>query len=257
VRPRVVNAILPCVRAAALAVAVLAGVLALGGCGSVGYVDEGDRQAGKQLFATQCGQCHTLADAGTKGQVGPNLDDGFRQARKDGMTEETVVQVVRGQIQYPIENPVTGVPGMPGIDQTLPKCEGDRTQGCVEDQDEAANSIAVYVADVAGLEQPAGGSPAPPAPPPPSGGTTEPGDGGGAADGKQVFARAGCGSCHTLADAGTTGTVGPNLDEAKPTKELAVDRVTNGQGAMPPFKGQLSDDEIDAVATYVSGAAGK
>ena len=51
--------------------------------------------------------------------------------------------------------------------------------------------------------------------------------------------------------------MGPNLDEAKPSKELAVDRVTNGQGGMPPFKGQLSDAEIEAVATYVSSVAGK
>ena len=52
---------------------------------------------------------------------------------------------------------------------------------------------------------------------------------------------AGCVGCHTLADAGATGTVGPNLDEAKPPYDLVVKRVTNGMGAMPPFKGQLSD----------------
>jgi mono/diheme cytochrome c family protein len=72
-----------------------------------------------------------------------------------------------------------------------------------------------------------------------------------------VFASAGCGTCHTLADAGSSGAVGPNLDDAKPTKELAVDRVTNGAGAMPPFAGQLTDEQIDAVATYVSTVAGK
>ena len=72
-----------------------------------------------------------------------------------------------------------------------------------------------------------------------------------------MFTSAGCVSCHTLADAGSTGTVGPNLDEAMPTKELAVDRVTNGRGAMPPFKGQLTEAQIDAVATYVSTVAGR
>ena len=72
-----------------------------------------------------------------------------------------------------------------------------------------------------------------------------------------MFTSAGCVSCHTLADACSTGTVGPNLDEAMPTKELAVDRVTNGQGAMPPFQGQLSEAQIDAVATYVSTVAGR
>ena len=57
--------------------------------------------------------------------------------------------------------------------------------------------------------------------------------------------------------AGSTGTVGPNLDEAKPSKELVIDRVTNGQGGMPSFKGQLSEAQIQAVADYVSSNAGK
>ena len=146
---------------------------------------------------------------------------------------------------------------MPGIDQTLPECKDGRTEGCVENQDEAANAISVYVASVAGQAEAAGSTTEPPPPPPAGGGTTEPSGGGGAANGKEVFASAGCGSCHTLADAGTSGTVGPNLDESRPTKELAVDRVTNGQGAMPPFRGQLSEAEIEAVATYVSSAAGR
>jgi mono/diheme cytochrome c family protein len=80
---------------------------------------------------------------------------------------------------------------------------------------------------------------------------------GDPAAGKKVFQSAGCTGCHTLKDAGSTGTVGPNLDEAKPSQERAVDRVTNGQGAMPSFKGQLSDAQIQAVAKYVSSTAGK
>jgi cytochrome c6 len=80
--------------------------------------------------------------------------------------------------------------------------------------------------------------------------------GGDAAAGKQVFVSAGCASCHTLADAGTSGTVGPNLDQAQPSFDLVVDRVTNGQGAMPPFKDQLSEQQIRDVAAYVSTAAG-
>lgn len=76
--------------------------------------------------------------------------------------------------------------------------------------------------------------------------------------GKEVFLGASaCGGCHTLADAGASGTVGPNLDEAKPDKELAVDRVTNGAGAMPAFKDQLSEEQIQAVADFVSENAGK
>jgi mono/diheme cytochrome c family protein len=71
-----------------------------------------------------------------------------------------------------------------------------------------------------------------------------------------VFATAGCTGCHTLKAAGSTGTVGPNLDEAKPSKDLVIDRVTNGQGGMPSFKGQLSEAQIQAVADYVSSNAG-
>lgn len=80
---------------------------------------------------------------------------------------------------------------------------------------------------------------------------------GDPAAGKQVFLSVGgCGSCHTLADAGTTGTVGPNLDAAKPSFDKAVEQVTNGGGVMPPFKDTLSEQQIQDVAAYVSSAAG-
>lgn len=74
--------------------------------------------------------------------------------------------------------------------------------------------------------------------------------------GKAVFASAGCGACHTLADAGSSGKVGPNLDEAKPDRALVIDRVTNGKGAMPSFKDQLSEKQIADVAAYVVEATG-
>jgi mono/diheme cytochrome c family protein len=77
--------------------------------------------------------------------------------------------------------------------------------------------------------------------------------------GKEVFtsvAQPSCTSCHTLADAGATGTVGPNLDAAQPPYDLVVDRVTNGQGVMPSFSGSLSEEQIQDVAAYVSSAAG-
>lgn len=87
-------------------------------------------------------------------------------------------------------------------------------------------------------------------------GTGQSGVQGGAnaqlAAGKQVFMSAGCASCHTLKDAGSAGNVGPNLDEAKPTLALVIERVTNGKPPMPPFKGQLTDEQIKDVATYVS-----
>ena len=89
--------------------------------------------------------------------------------------------------------------------------------------------------------------------------TTTGGEEGGEGDpakGKEIFAAQGCGSCHTLSDAGSSGTVGPNLDDAKPSQDLVVERVTNGAGVMPSFKDKLSEQEINDVAAYVSGAAG-
>ena len=74
--------------------------------------------------------------------------------------------------------------------------------------------------------------------------------------GKDIFASAGCSSCHTLTAAGATGTVGPNLDQAKPDYRLATARVTNGKGAMPSFKGQLTDQQIADVAAYVVDSTG-
>lgn len=87
--------------------------------------------------------------------------------------------------------------------------------------------------------------------------TTTAGGGGGGnalAAGKSVFQSAGCGGCHTLKAAGSSGNVGPNLDEAKPSFDKAVERVTNGKSAMPAFKGQLSDAQIKAVARFVSSS---
>jgi mono/diheme cytochrome c family protein len=79
---------------------------------------------------------------------------------------------------------------------------------------------------------------------------------GDATAGKAVFGSAGCKGCHTLKDAGASGTVGPNLDQAKPALSLVVTRVTKGAGAMPPFKGQLTDKQIADVAAYVVKATG-
>jgi len=79
---------------------------------------------------------------------------------------------------------------------------------------------------------------------------------GDATAGKGVFTTAGCTACHTLKDAKATGTVGPNLDDAKPPFQLVVERVTLGKGVMPPFKGKLKDQQIADVAQYVSTTAG-
>jgi mono/diheme cytochrome c family protein len=87
-----------------------------------------------------------------------------------------------------------------------------------------------------------------------TGETETDGNGGGegdAAAGESIFAGNGCGSCHTLAAAGASGSIGPNLDEAKPDFDLAVDRVTNGSGAMPSFGDSLDEQQIRDVAAYV------
>ncbi|HET6682504.1 MAG TPA: urate hydroxylase PuuD [Gaiella sp.] len=75
------------------------------------------------------------------------------------------------------------------------------------------------------------------------------------AHGKQLFLSTGCAGCHTLADAGATGTVGPNLDAAQPSASLVAERVRDGKGVMPSFAGELDSAEIAAVAAYVSQAA--
>jgi cytochrome c6 len=74
--------------------------------------------------------------------------------------------------------------------------------------------------------------------------------------GKKIFLSSGCSSCHTLADAGATGTIGPNLDQTKPTYRRATARVTNGKSPMPSFKGTLTAQQIADVASYVVTATG-
>jgi cbb3-type cytochrome c oxidase subunit III len=102
-----------------------------------------------------------------------------------------------------------------------------------------ADSVAVFVAQVAGKEGAGSGGKI----------TTT--------NGKEIFLSAGCTGCHTLKDAGATGKVGPNLDQAKPPTSLVVERVTNGKDGMPSFKGKLTEAQIQAVAKYVSSVAGK
>jgi mono/diheme cytochrome c family protein len=91
--------------------------------------------------------------------------------------------------------------------------------------------------------------------------TEDDGGGGGEVEGdpaagKEIFASTGCGSCHTLSDAGTTGTIGPNLDESSVDFAAAVEQITNGGGGMQAFSGTLSEEEIANVAAYVVSARG-
>jgi mono/diheme cytochrome c family protein len=72
------------------------------------------------------------------------------------------------------------------------------------------------------------------------------------AKGRELFSNWSCGSCHALADAGGTGHVGPALDGNRNlSKSLVVDRVTNGQGQMPAFGGQMTDEEIAQISDYI------
>ena len=77
--------------------------------------------------------------------------------------------------------------------------------------------------------------------------------------GKQVFtqdAQPSCTICHTLADAGSAGAIGPDLDELKPSEEQVVNAVTSGVGIMPAFNESLSEKQIQAVAHYVATVTG-
>ncbi len=84
----------------------------------------------------------------------------------------------------------------------------------------------------------------------------EPRPQGATADGREVFTQR-CRSCHALADADASGSVGPNLDELEPDAQRVAQKVRAGGGGMPSFAGELSDDQISAVAEYVARSAGK
>ncbi len=210
-----------------------AAALLAAGCG-VGGVASGaqraDTQNGQQLFTQKCAACHTLAAAGTNGTIGPNLDNAFAVDRQQGYAESSIENVVLDQIRlgsgpiatYTTSKKFTSQPTMPA--------------NLVTGQD--AVDVAAYVASVAGTGGPAGS--------PSSVGT----------NGAAIF-KGNCASCHTLADAGATGTVGPDLDQLKPALARVVRQVTNGGAIMPAFKGKLTPAQIQAVAKYVSSVAGK
>jgi mono/diheme cytochrome c family protein len=155
--------------------ALLAFVAAASGCGAT----TSNEARGRALFAQKCGVCHTLAQAGTTAQTGPNLDDAFASARAAGETSSTIEGVVKAQVENP----------RPSTDNPAISMPADIVTG--QDLDD----VAAYVGTWAGVPGAA--------PPKVPGGP-----------GAQVFANNGCGGCHTFAAAESGGVTGPNLDEA-------------------------------------------
>jgi cbb3-type cytochrome c oxidase subunit III len=214
--------------------AALLSILVLAGCGTGGLGEVKTAGAdGKAMFTEKCGGCHTLAAAGTPGQIGPNLDDAFAAARKERFDESTIREVVLGQMRFPISP-------MPEPDS--PQMFGDLSE---QKREEAMAAIADYVASV--VANPTAIAQA-----------QQQGGGGTAAgnDPKALF-QANCASCHTLAAAGATGTIGPNLDQLRVPEPRIEQQIRNGGAVMPAFKGKLTDAQIKAVAKYVSSVAGK
>ncbi len=246
---------------AAAALAVLA--FAASGCGSrVGVVvsNNADKSHGKQLFMDgengkpSCQSCHTLAEANATGKVGPDLDESFRPDREQGFNESTIRQVVADQIKFP-GNYGNKSPA------TMPK---DLVTG------EGVDDVAAYVAYVAGQKGVTVAAAAAPAPT-----TTQaapPGGGGeNLAAGKQAFGDKGCNACHTLAAAGSSGTIGPDLDKLKTyakaakmplddfIRESIVDPeayVEKGyqKGVMPNFS-SLPKSTLDALVAFLAASA--
>jgi cbb3-type cytochrome c oxidase subunit III len=214
-------------RSLGVTAALAAGAVVLAGCGAGGVVSKGDTGTGQKLFVAKCGACHTLAAAGTSGTIGPNLDDAFAEARTNGFKESAIADIVAGQVREP---------GQYSTGTSVARLQANMPANLVTGQD--LNDVAEFVAANAGSQgfsQQAA----------PTG-----------TNGEAIF-KAKCGGCHTLASAGTTGTVGPNLDQLKPPLARVKTQVEHGGAIMPAFQRVLTGAQIAAVAEYVSSHAGK
>jgi mono/diheme cytochrome c family protein len=214
---------------ALLALAI--GGLAIAGCDTQSNADI-DR--GRQLFIESCGACHILKEAATSATVGPDLDAAFADSRASGMDSDTVEGVVAAQIASPRVTDPDAPDFMPAE--------------LVTGQD--AEDVATYVGQVAGV----------PGIEPPEA------DGG---PGGQVFANNGCGSCHALAAANASGTVGPDLDEVlagqsdADVEESIVDpeaKIASGfsGGVMPANYGDtITPQDLTLLIEFLIESAGK
>ena len=222
--------LLPRLRAVLAALGGVGVALLLAACGTGGVVTSAgaDQETGKKLFQENCAACHALAAAGSSGTIGPNLDDSFAEARANGFKESAILNIVHDQIKYP---------GQYATAQNNPNfLTANMPANLVKGQD--AVDVAAFVAANAGVQ-----------------GFAESQLISGT-NGKSIFEKK-CASCHTLKDAGSTGTIGPDLDQLMPPFAIVQKQVTNGGGVMPAFKAQLTKAQIDAVARYVASRAGK
>ena len=158
---------------------LLLGVAALsagcGGVGQTGIAKGGDVGQGKTLFVAKCGSCHRLADAGSTGTIGPDLDGAFAGDRAQHFKESTIKQVVYDQIYHPAPAGLMPAKIVTGAD---------------------ASSVAAYVASVAGTGAASNGAP-PTITSAPAGG----GGGGLAATGAKLYVSLGCSACHSISGA--------------------------------------------------------
>jgi cbb3-type cytochrome c oxidase subunit III len=202
-------------------------VLLLAGCGTGGLGDAESSSGanGGELFKEKCAGCHELKAAGARGTIGPSLDAAFAASREEGFNESSIRAVVLGQMRHPIAP-------MPQPEELFPYDEYTESE-----REAAMEAIASYVASVAG-------NPKAIAQAAQQGGNTS------AGDPKALFT-SNCAGCHTFAAAGTNGTVGPNLDQISATADQIAEQIRNGGGGMPPFQGQLTDEQIQALAKFV------
>jgi len=225
-------------RVVVLGAGLAAAALLAAGCGTGGVASAGgppDTNKGQQLFSATCGGCHTLQAAGTTGTNGPNLDNAFAASVAQGYSQSSIENLVLDQIRLGSGSVASYTTSKKF--KTLPTMPANLVKG----QD--AIDVAAYVASVAGQ----------------SGFTSPVSFPSLGTDGAKIFKGAGCAGCHTLAAAGSTGTVGPNLDQLGSTLTVAVvtHQVEVGGGPMPAFQGKLSAAQIQAVAQYVSSSVGK
>lgn len=214
-------------RAFFAALTAVAGLAFLTGCD---LQENADLDNGRMLFQQQCGTCHTLAEAGTQADIGPDLDAAFAEARRSGEDPDTIEGVVSAQIENPRPAPPEAT------DVFMPA-------NLVEGSD--ADDVASYVGSVAGIP----GIQPPKLPPP------------------QLFAEQ-CGICHTLAAANSTSTTGPNLDEV--LAGMSAEEITEsivepdakispgfGPGIMPDtFGTTLTPDDIKGLTNYLLQSTG-